>query len=89
MLTRPFTFQRLEAVTWWNLEVVKRFGGVQHDELSKGDPLQFRREPPGPVPVEKAFRLPVTEAPDHEGIITEPVKACQETPRRLSVKLPA
>lgn len=61
-------------VAWRNPEVVKGFGGVQHDELSKSDPLEFRREPRGPDPFEEAFRLPVTETPDHQAIITVPVK---------------
>jgi hypothetical protein len=87
VLSRAFAFQCLEAVSWRNPEVGKGFGGVQHDELSKSDPMQFRREPPGPVPVEEAFRLMVTEAPDHEVIITEPVKAVKERCAGMSGRL--
>lgn len=74
VLSRTFAFQCFEAVARRNVEVVKGFGGVQNDKLSKNDPLEVRGEPRGPVPAEEALRLPVTETPDHEAIITVPVK---------------
>ena len=55
----------LQTIRRWDPEVSKTRGGIEHQQLTKGDSVKIRRDPPDPFASEKTLGVGVTEAPDH------------------------
>ncbi len=65
VLSSTITFQLLESVRWWNVEVVECRRRIQHSELSESSPLHLRAQSLDRMSMEEALCVSVPEALNH------------------------
>ena len=67
MLTRTIATQFLQTITGWRGQVPQHVGRIQQDQLPEHRSLESGRQPANWFAGEETFRVPVGEAPNHDG----------------------
>jgi hypothetical protein len=56
--------ERLQAIAWWNLQIVEASGGIEDGELAEGRASEASKPPHRP-PLKEGLGVAVTKRPDH------------------------
>jgi hypothetical protein len=56
--------ERLQAIAWWDLQIVEAAGGIQDGELAKSHASEASK-PPHHLPLEQGPSVAATKRPDH------------------------
>lgn len=57
----------LQSITWWNSQVIERFGSIDKQEFPQCGSPQWWREPLHRLPMKQPLRLVVGKTLDHAG----------------------
>jgi hypothetical protein len=66
MLSLPIRFQRFQAITGRYPKIAQYPGLIQKTQLSQGNVLNVRRQPPTSTPGPDQFRFGIGEALNHD-----------------------